>query len=47
MLESICEREETVDINILLTYRNGNRKIMQSTRVKRVELPWEKGSETS
>ena len=47
MLESSCERKETVDINILVTYRNGSRKIMQSTRVKRVELPWEKGSETS
>ena len=47
MLESSCEGKETVDINILVTYRNGSRKIMQSTRVKRVELPWEKRSETS
>ena len=28
--ESSCPRKETVDIDILATSRNGNRKIMQS-----------------
>ena len=27
------ERKETVDIDILLTFRNGDRKIMQSLRI--------------
>ena len=31
--ESSCERKETVDIDILLTSRNGDRKIMESIRV--------------
>ena len=31
--ESSCARKETVDIVILVTSRNGNRKIMQSIRV--------------
>ena len=31
--ESGCVRKETVDIVILVTYRNGDRKIMQSIRV--------------
>ena len=28
--ETSCKRKETVDIDILVTTRNGNRKIMQS-----------------
>ena len=28
--ESSCTRKETVDIDILVTFRNGDRKIMQS-----------------
>ena len=43
--ESSRARKETVDIGILVTYRNGDRKIMQSE--KRVDLPQEKGSGTS
>ena len=31
--ESSCPRKETVDINILVISRNGDRKIMQSIRV--------------
>ena len=31
--ESSCERKETVDIDILVTSRNGDRKIMQSIRI--------------
>ena len=30
---SSCARKETVDIDILVTSRNGNRKIMQSIRI--------------
>ena len=30
--ESSCAREETVDINILVTSRNGDRKTMQYIR---------------
>ena len=30
--QSSCARKETVDIDILLTSRNGDRKIMQSLR---------------
>ena len=30
--ESTCVRKETVDIGILVTSRNGDRKIMQSNR---------------
>ena len=44
--ESSCARKETVDIDILVTSRNGDRKIMQPTRVT-VDLPQEKGSGTS
>ena len=29
-----CERKETVDIDICVTSGNGNRKIMQSIRIK-------------
>ena len=28
-----CTRKETVDINILAKYKNGDRKIMQSIRI--------------
>ena len=31
--ESSCWRKETVDIDILVTSRNGDRKIMQSIRI--------------
>ena len=31
--ESNCVRKETVDIDILVTFRNGGRKIMQSIRI--------------
>ena len=33
--ESSCARKETVDIDILITSRNGDRKITQSTRITR------------
>ena len=32
--ESSCARKETADIDIFVTYRNGDRKIMQSIRIK-------------
>ena len=44
--ESSCARKETVDIGILVTSRNGDRKIMQSIRMKS-RPPQEKGSGTS
>ena len=31
--ESSCARKETVDIDILVTSRNGDRKIMQSIKI--------------
>ena len=31
--EASCARKETVDIDILVTTRNGQRKIMQSIRI--------------
>ena len=31
--EPSCGRKETVDIDILVTFRNGDRKIMQSIRI--------------
>ena len=31
--ETCCARKETVDIDILVTSRNGDRKIMQSIRI--------------
>ena len=31
--ESTCARKEIIDINILVTSRNGDRKIMQSIRI--------------
>ena len=33
VLESSCAREKTVDKDIVLTSRNGERKIMQSARI--------------
>ena len=39
-------RKETVDMNILVTSRNGDRNIMQSIRIT-INLPREKGSGTS
>ena len=32
--ESSCARKETVDIDILVISRNGDRKIMQSIRIQ-------------
>ena len=32
-LEFSCVRKETVDIDILITFRDGDRKIMQSIRI--------------
>ena len=40
-------RKEIVDIDILVTSKNGDRKIMQSTRITSRDLPREKGSGTS
>ena len=42
---SSCARKETVDIDILVTSRNGDRKIVQSIRI--TSRPQEKGSGTS
>ena len=33
ILEFSCAKKETVDIDILVTSRNGDRKIMQSIRI--------------
>ena len=44
--ESSCARKETVEIDILVTSRNGNRKIMRSIRITS-RPPQEKGSGTS
>ena len=44
--EFSCARKETVDIDILVTSRNGDRKIMQSIRITS-RPPWEKGRGTS
>ena len=41
-----CARKETVDIDIVVTSRNGDRKIMQSIRMTS-RLPQEKGSTNS
>ena len=41
--EFSCVREKTVDIDILVTSRNDEQKIIQSLR-KGVHLPQEKGS---
>ena len=44
--EPSCARKETVDIDILVTFRNGDRKIMQYIRIIS-RPPREKGSGTS
>ena len=44
--EPSCARKETVDIDILVTSRNGDRKIMQSIRITS-RTPSRKGSGTS
>ena len=36
--ESSCSRKETVDIDILVTSRNDDRKIMQSIRFEKKEM---------
>ena len=43
--EFSCARKETVDIDILVTSRNGNRKIMQSIKI--TSRHREKGSGTN
>ena len=43
--EFSCARKETVDIDILVRSRNGNRKIMQSIKI--TSRPREKGSGTN
>ena len=40
ILESSCVREETVDIGILLTSRNGDGKIIQSIRITSRPPSW-------
>ena len=37
--ESSCAKKETVDIDIIVTSRNGDRKIMQYISEYRVDLP--------
>ena len=44
--ESSCARKQTVDIDILVTSRNGDRIFMQSIRTTS-RPTWEKGSGTS
>ena len=44
--EPSCAKKETVDIDILVRSRNGDRKIMQSIRIKR-RPTLEKGNGTS
>ena len=44
--ESSCARKETVDIDILVTSRNGDREIMQSIRMMS-RYPAKEGNETS
>ena len=34
--ETSCTRKETVDIDIFVTSRNGDRKIMQSIRIRSI-----------
>ena len=34
ILEFACVRKETVDIDVLVTSRNGDRKIMESIRIR-------------
>ena len=47
ILESSCGRKETVDIDILVTSRNGDRQIMQSIRITSRQPPSKKESGTS
>ena len=42
ILESSCGRKETVDIDILVTSRNGDRQIMQSIRITSRQPPQKK-----
>ena len=44
--EFSCARKETLDIDILVTSRNGDRKIMQSIRITS-RPPQEKGNQLS
>ena len=37
--ECSCARKETVDIDILITSRNGDREIMQSIRIATATYP--------
>ena len=39
--ESSCARKETVDIDVLVTSRNGDRKIMQSIRITSRQTSYE------
>ena len=41
---SICARKETVDIDIIVTYRNGDRKIMEYIRITSIALSRKKKS---
>ena len=34
--EPSCAKKETVDIDILVTFRNGDRKVMQSIRIMNI-----------
>ena len=43
ILESSCSRKETVDIDILETSRNGDRKFIQSIRMT-CRPPWRIGT---
>ena len=45
--EPTCARKETVDMDIPVTSRDGDRKTMQSIIKKQVDLPQEKESGTS
>ena len=45
--EPTCARKETIDMDIPVTSRDGDRKTMQSIIKKQVDLPQEKGSGTS
>ena len=47
ILESSCGRKETVDIDILVTSRNGDRQIKQSIRITSRQPPSKKESGTS
>ena len=38
-IESSCARKETVDIDIPVASRNGDRKIIHSVRITSIDLP--------